>query len=133
MAIVIETYSTSIAALGAVTALMLLQLVVADVVGIVNKHVPGSKIPDDHDNLLFRAARTVANTNESIGIFICALLFCFLSNASPDYTAHASWAYFCFRAIYAFCYYANIPTLRSVSFGLSLLSLLGLMLVGLLT
>lgn len=120
-------------AFAAVASLMLLQLVVADVLGIMNKHVPGTKIPDDHSNVLFRAARTVSNTNESIAIFICGLLFNILSGASPDYTAHASWSYFSFRTIYAICYYTNIPALRSMSFGLSLLSLLALLAVGVLT
>lgn len=69
-----QTYSMTIAALGSVAVLMLCQLLIADVVGLRTKHVPGSQVPTDHDNLLFRASRVVANTNESIAIFILAVI-----------------------------------------------------------
>ncbi len=130
MEALIATYSSSITALGAVAALMLLQVLVVDLLGIMNKHVPGSPVAADHSNALFRATRTVGNTNESVAIFICALLFCLLSSASPTYTAYAAWGYLLSRLAYAVCYYANLQILRSVTFGVSLLALGALIFIG---
>ena len=130
---VIEPYAGSVAAFGAAAALMLVQLVIADVTGIVRKHAPGTAVREDHSDVLFRVTRTVANTNESIGIFVCALLFCVLAAASPWYTAVAAWAYVGFRLVYAICYYSNLQTARSIAFGLSVASLLALLIIGTVT
>ena len=129
----LASYGASVAALGAVGALMLVQLLIADVTGIKSKHTPGTAVEGDHSDVLFRVSRTVANTNESVAIFVCALLFCILGSASPAYTAGAAWTYVVLRLVYAICYYANLQTLRSISFALSLVSLLVLLLIGLLT
>jgi len=112
---------------------MLIQLIISDATGILRKHIPGTKVADDHGDLLFRVSRTVANTNESIAIFICGLLFCILSGASAVFTAYAAWSYFGFRVAYAICYYFNIQILRSVSFALSVVALLTLLLIGIFT
>ena len=133
METIFNIYGTSIYAVGAVAALALIQLLVADVIGITRKHVPGTSVQGDHSSLLFRVTRTVANTNESIAIFVCALLFCILSSASPTYTAYAAWTYVCARTLYAFCYYANLQTARSICFGVVALSLFALILIGYLT
>ncbi len=127
------TYSSSVTALGAVAALMLAQVLVVDFLGIINKHIPGSPVATDHANTLFRATRTVGNTNESIAIFICALLFCMFVSASPTYTAYATWGYVLSRMAYAVCYYTNLQILRSVTFGISLLALGALIFVGVFT
>ncbi|MEZ5570379.1 MAG: MAPEG family protein [Halioglobus sp.] len=124
-------YESTVLALGAMAALMLVQLIVADVVGIRSKHSPGSAVPADHANLLFRSTRTVANTNESVAIFVLATLFCIYSSASPSYTAYAAWSFVASRAVYAVCYYGNLQLLRSVTFGIALLCLLALMAIGL--
>ena len=105
-------YAGSVLALGAMALLMLVQLLVADVIGIRAKHVPGTPVLADHQSLLFRTTRTVANTNESIAVFILAILFCILSGASPAYTAYAAWAFVLSRALYAVFYYCNLQTLR---------------------
>lgn len=112
---------------------MFVQLLVADVLGIRNKHVPGTPVEPDHSNLLFRASRAVANTNESVAIFVCALLYCTLGYAHPIYTAYLAWAFVLARALYAVCYYANLQTPRSICFGLSLLILLAMLVVGAVT
>ncbi|GAA5317567.1 MAG: hypothetical protein AseanaTS_27720 [Candidatus Pelagadaptatus aseana] len=125
-----QTYSITIAALGALSALMFCQLIVADVVGVRAKHLPGSSVPTDHSNLLFRTTRTVANTNESIAIFILAVLFCVLSGASPTVTAYGAWGFVISRALYAICYYANLPLLRSTTFALALLAIVALLITG---
>ena len=130
---IFTTYSSTIFALGATATLALIQLLVADVVGLSRKHTPGTPVLGGHDDALFRVTRTVANTNESIAIFVCAILFCILSSASPAYTAYAAWTYVCARTIYAVCYYSNLQTMRSICFVIVALSLLALILVGFLT
>lgn len=127
-----DTYSTTIFALGAIAALALIQLLVADVVGIIRRRVPGTPIDGDHSDLLFRVTRTVENTNESIAIFVCALLLCILSSASPTLTAYAAWTYVCARVVYAFCYYTNLQSMRSMCFGVIALALLALIIIGVL-
>lgn len=122
----VSGYQSSVVALGAVAVLMFIQLLVADFIGIRNKHVPGSAIPSDHGLLLFRAARTVANTNESIGVFIAAFVFAVFSGAPPAWVAYSAWGFVVARAIYAVLYYANLQTLRSVSFAFVLLSIASL-------
>ena len=124
------TYSSAIAALGGLGALMLVQLLISDVLGIVKKHVPGTPVEANHGSTLFRVSRAVANTNESVAVFICALLYCTLGYANPLYTAYLAWAFVFARALYALCYYANLQTFRSICFGVSLLILLGMLVVG---
>lgn len=124
-------YESSILALGAMALLMFLQLVFADLVGIKFKHLPGGSVPADHESLLFRSTRTVANTNESVAIFVLAILFCILSNASASFTAYASWGFVAARLAYAVFYYSNLKLWRSVTFGISLLCLLVLLVIGL--
>lgn len=125
-----QTYSMTIAALGSVAVLMLCQLLIADVVGLRTKHVPGSQVPTDHDNLLFRASRVVANTNESIAIFILAVLFCLVSGAPASVTGYSAWAFVITRVLYAVCYYLNWQLLRSAMFGLCLVALAALLVSG---
>lgn len=125
-------YESTFMALGAMALLMFVQLVFADLVGIKFKHLPGAAIPADHGKLLFRAARTVANTNESIAIFVLAVLFCIFSEAAANHTAYAAWAFVSARLLYALCYYGNVQLLRSVVFGISLLCLLALVVIGVL-
>ena len=110
--------------------MLLVQLLIADIVAIKHKHTPGYPIEPDHDSFLFRAARAHSNTNESIAIFVLVALFCILSNAQPVYTAYASWGFVLTRTAYALCYYFNFRTCRSVVFGISLLFLFLLLVLG---
>jgi uncharacterized MAPEG superfamily protein len=130
---ILQTYQYTIYAMGAMSLLLLLQLLFADVVGIRSKHIPGAAVAADHNDLLFRASRTVANTNESIAVFILATVFCIFTNASPHYTAYAAWGFVAARAIYALFYYFNLKLLRSTIFGVSVLCLASLIAVGFLT
>ena len=125
-----QTYSMTILALGVLAIAMFVQLLVADVIGLRSGHVPGSLAPADHDNLLFRATRTVANANESIAIFVLAIFFCMLSGAPAGPTAYAAWAFVIARVLYAICYYANLKVLRSSVFSISLLAIAALLIIG---
>lgn len=127
-----ETYEHTILALGALALLMFCQLIIVDLVGIKQKHLPGASIEADHSSFLFRSSRAVANINESIGVFILLVLFCILSGASPQYTSYAAWGYVTARFFYTLCYYFNFQILRSICFSLSLFALLALFLIGLL-
>ena len=129
---IISTYTYTITAIGSLAFLMLVQFLIADIAGIRSKHLPGSTVSVDHKDFLFRATRSVANTNESIAIFILAIIFCILSNASPLATSYAAWAFVIARFFYALCYYFNIKIMRSIIFGISLLALTALLIIGLL-
>lgn len=127
---ILEAYNTTMFALGAFALLMLIQVVVADVQGIKARHVPGTPVEPNHGNSLFRASRVVANTNESAAIFILLAIYAIGLGASPAWTGYLSIGYVVMRAIYAVFYYLNQPTLRSVSFAVSLLLLAALFGVG---
>ena len=125
-----QTYSSVITAMGTLAFLMLCQVLVVDVLGIRANHIPGSQVPADHGNLLFRATRTVANTNEIIAVFILAVSFCLFSAASPSLTAYATWTFVAARFLFSLCYYSNLQRLRSTMFGVSLAALAALIFVG---
>jgi uncharacterized MAPEG superfamily protein len=127
---ILQAYQSTISAMGAMSLLLFCQLLVADAVGIRSGHTPGATVGTDHDKLLFRVTRTVANSNESIAVFILAVLFCIFAKASPQYTAYAAWGFVVSRAAYALCYYFNIKLLRSVIFGVALICLLSLIVLG---
>jgi uncharacterized MAPEG superfamily protein len=125
-----HAYAYTIAAIGSLAFLMFCQVLVVDFVGLRSKHLPGSTVAADHNNLLFRVSRTVANTNEVIAIFVLAAIFCILSGASPGATAYAAWAFVITRFLFALCYYFNFQVFRSVMFGCSLLALAALLIIG---
>ena len=122
----VSLYHTTIAALAAVGGLQFVQLLVADAAGIKSGHKPGSSPEANHQKFHFRSVRTVANTNESLGIFIVFALAGILGAADPKWLGWCAWAYVIARAVYAMCYWFNIKTLRSVVFGVVLLALLGM-------
>ena len=119
-------YQSAIAAFAVVGGLQFVQLLVADVAGLKNGHVPGKTPEATHRSFHFRSVRTVANMNESLGIFIIFLVAGILSGADPVWFARCAWAYTIARIVYAFCYWFNIKTMRSIVFGVALLGLLGM-------
>jgi uncharacterized membrane protein YecN with MAPEG domain len=68
---------------GVIALLMHMQVLVLDVLGLRAKHLPGTPVEANHGSPIFRASRTVANTNETIAVFILALMFCVLAQATP--------------------------------------------------
>ncbi len=127
---IIEMYASAIWSMGATAGLLLVQMLVVDVVGIRAKHVPGAPVAADHNNLLFRVTRAHANTNESIGVFILVLLFGMASSAAPSWVNGLAWVYVAGRVGHMLCYYANLKLVRSIAFGISLVALIGLLVVG---
>jgi uncharacterized MAPEG superfamily protein len=125
----IETYYITVLTIGIVGFLSLVQLLVADLTAIKQKHTPGYPINPDHENFLFRATRVHFNLNESIAIFILFALFGILSSCSPYWLNTFSSIYLISRILYMSFYYANLKLARSVAFGLSMIGLLGMFLV----
>jgi uncharacterized MAPEG superfamily protein len=123
-------YEHTVYAWAALGGLLLVQLLAADFLSIRARHVPGTPPEQTHDNPLFRASRVVGNTNESLGIYIVLVLLCVGNGADADYTAWLSWTYVALRGVYAICYYLNLALLRSIVFGLTLLVLTGMLVVG---
>jgi uncharacterized MAPEG superfamily protein len=123
-------YAPTIVALGAMAALLLLQLLVADVAGIAAGHVPGTPVEARHDLFLFRANRAHANTNETIAAFILLSVFGIFAGASPSWQNGLAWTFVLARASHMLCYYGDLRLLRSASFGIAVIALVGMLVIG---
>jgi uncharacterized MAPEG superfamily protein len=123
-------YVPTIWALGMSGALLLTQLVVADVTGIRARHQPGTPVEADHSSFLFRATRAHANTNESIAAFVLLALFGMLSVAAPGWLNALAWIYVAARLAHMVFYYAGAQLARSVAFAAGLAALFGMLIVG---
>lgn len=123
-------YGTTIAALGAMGGLLLVQLIVLDVAGIRAGHMPGSAVTGGHDDFLFRATRAHANTNESIAAFVLLALFGIFRHAAPGWLNACAVAYVVGRAAHMLCYYADLRLLRSGAFAVAFLALAAMSVVG---
>lgn len=129
----LNPYLLTLWAVGATAGLLLLQMLVLDYAGIKAKHLPGAPVPADHGNFLFRATRAHANTNESIAAFILLVLFGILTAASARWLGVFAWVYVGGRIGHMLCYYADLRLPRSISFGVALVGLLGMLTVGVFT
>jgi uncharacterized MAPEG superfamily protein len=120
-------YMPTIASFGIIGSMLLVQLLVADIAGIVHKNVPGAPIPTDHSKLLFRAHRAHANTNESVAAFIALTLFALAVSATPSWLNALCQLYIAGRLGHMVCYYANLKIPRSIFFAISVLALFGIL------
>ncbi len=125
----LEAYRLTLLLVGLTGLLLLLQLVIADLIGIAQKHVPGYPVANDHSSLLFRAVRAHANTNESVVIFVLFVAFGIVSAANPTLLNAFSLTYFLARIAHALCYYLGFGIPRSMFFGISLIGLAGMFVV----
>lgn len=123
-------YTSTIISFGAIAALLLIQLLIADLAAIKVRHLPGAPIEANHGNFLFRAARAYANTNETIAAFILLALFGILSGASPEWLNIFAWVYVGARLAHMLCYYLNLQLLRSMVFGVGVVALFGMLGIG---
>jgi len=119
-------YRHTIAVMASAGLLLVVQLLVADLAAIRHHHKAGYPIPADSSKFIFRAARAHANTNESIAAFALLSLSSMLLSASPPWVNALSITWLTCRLAHMGFYYANIKMGRSIAFGLSLLTLLGL-------
>ncbi|WP_223787121.1 MAPEG family protein [Marinicella meishanensis] len=132
MSEILLSYPTAVLVLGMTAALSLFQLLLFDAMAIKLKHPPGYPIESSHKNLLFRLSRAHANTNETMGVMILLFLFAVLSAADPLWVNRLMLAYLVTRVLHMVCYYLAWSTARAVMFSLSIVSLLGLLVVGML-
>lgn len=123
-------HAPTIISFGAIAALLLIQLVIADLAAIKVRHLPGAPIEANHSNFLFRAARAYANTNETIAAFILLALFGILSGASSEWLNIFAWVYVGARLAHMLSYYLNLQLLRSIVFGVGLVALFSMLVVG---
>jgi len=121
---------STVLAMGAIAGLLLVQILVVDVTAIRARHKPGAPVEPDHRNFLFRAVRAHANTNESLAAFILLALFGIFSSAAPAWINALSWVYVAARLAHMLCYYADLRLARSISFGIGLAALVGLLVTG---
>lgn len=119
-------YHTTLTAIALGGLLLVVQLVIADLTAIRNKHKAGYPIPADSNSFLFRAARAHINTNESIAAFAVFGVAGVLLGASPGWLNGLSVLWLASRLAHMAFYYANRKPMRSLSFAVSLVSLLGM-------
>ena len=125
-----EAYKITVLVLGLSGFLFWIQLALVDILGIKLKHTPGFTVEQSHSSFLFRANRALFNSNESIGILILLSLFAMLSSANPEWLNGFAVAYFVGRVLHMVCYYLNLKLLRSASFAISFVALLGMFIIG---
>ncbi len=123
-------YRATVAAMGTMGGLLLLQIIVLDIAGVRAGHVPGAPVTGGHDDFLFRAFRAHANTNESLAAFILLALFGILRTASPWGLNVCATVFVAARLAHMLCYYADVKLLRSASFVVAFLALVGMLVVG---
>jgi len=126
----IEPYKITVLVMGLSGLTFFIQLLVADIIGLKSCHIPGYPIEPSHKSLHFRSTRALSNTNESVAIFILLVCFSILSSANPHILNICAIVYLVGRVGHMLCYYANLKLLRSISFGVSLLGLAAIFIVG---
>ncbi len=122
-------YGSTLAAFVCLGGVYLVQVLVSDVVAIRAGHVPGMPVATGHGDLLFRTTRALANTNESLAIFILLSLSAVLLGASATWTNRLTWTFVLARAAHMLAYYADQRTLRSAIFTVGVVALVGLLVV----
>jgi uncharacterized MAPEG superfamily protein len=122
-------YSSALTAALALAALVLLQVLVADLAGIRARHVPGMPVAGGHGDFHFRATRAHANTNENLPVLVLLLLLAVLLRADPRWTGLAAWTFTAARAGHMLCYYLDLRTARSIAFGAGLLAQFALLVI----
>ena len=127
----LQPYALSIWCFLFIGGLLLVQLLIADVVGLTRGHVPGTAVAAAHESFHFRATRSHANTNESIASYILLGLAGMAVGADPQWLNGLSAAYCVSRVGHMVCYLAGWSIARSVSFVFSLLALFGMFAAGL--
>lgn len=122
----LEAYTWTLGAMAAMGGMMLVQILIVDFAGIRARHLPGAPVPVDHKNILFRATRAHANTNESIAVFILLAAVGVLAGARAEWLAWLTWTYVGARLLHMLFYYADLRWQRSTAFGVGLVALLGM-------
>lgn len=122
-------YQGLLTASAVLAALMLAQLLVADVAGMRAKHVPGMPVTGGHGDFHFRATRAHANTNENLPVQVLLIVVAVLLAADPRWSAGAAWAFTAARAGHMAFYYFDLRLARSIAFGVGVTAQLALLVV----
>lgn len=119
-------YALTLSAMVAAGFLFLVQLVIADITAIRAGHKAGFPIPANSDSFLFRAARSHANTGESIPAFALFAVAGVMAAADAAWLGGFAWGWVGCRVLHMAFYYGNQKLLRSTAFGVSLIMLIGM-------
>jgi uncharacterized MAPEG superfamily protein len=125
----LDPYASTLTGLVCLAGLYMVQALVADVVGIRAGHVPGMPVTSGHGDLLFRATRAQANTNENLPIFLLLSVSAILLGANATWTNRLVWIFVGGRAAHMVAYYADLRLLRSAMFTVATVALIGLLVV----
>jgi uncharacterized MAPEG superfamily protein len=120
-------YTSALAACVTLGGLIFIQVLVADVAGMKAKHVPGMPVTEGHASFHFRAVRALANTNETLALFVLLLIAALLLQARPGWVNALVWTFTAARALHMGCYYARWSLARSAAFSVGLLAQFGLL------
>jgi uncharacterized MAPEG superfamily protein len=115
-----------------VGSLYVVQALVADVVAMRRRHVPGMPVAAGHDDFLFRSVRAQANTNENLPVFVLVSLAAILLGAGPWWTNRFAWGFAGARLAHMLAYYADLRLARSAAFTLSFACVIGLLITAVL-
>jgi len=122
-------YQGLLCASAVLAALVIAQVLVADLAGMKAKHVPGMPVTGGHGDFHFRATRAHANTNENLPVQVLLTLLALLLAADPRWSAGAAWAFAAARAGHMTFYYFDLRLARSVAFGVGLAAQVALLIV----
>ena len=122
-------YQSLLAASAVLAALVMIQVLVADIAAMQVKHVPGMPVTGGHGSFHFRATRAHGNTNENLPVQVLLTVVAVLLAANPRWSAAAAWAFAAARAGHMFFYYFDLRLARSVAFGAGLAAQLALLIV----
>lgn len=125
---ILAVYGPAVTACVVLAALILVQVLVADFAGIKARHVPGMPVAEGHGSFLFRAVRALANTNETLGLFLLLMGCALLLQAAPSWVNTLAWVYVAARGAHTAAYYARLGRTRGLVFGIGLAAQAGLLL-----
>ena len=124
-----DSYTTVSLCVLVLALLMIVQLLVADIAGLMARHTPGTSVTQEHSSFLFRSVRALANTNESVAIFILLVGLTVVYGVDPERAGWAAITFVAGRVVHSICYWADLRILRSVAFAFALIGLLGMTLL----
>ena len=122
-------YHSTLVACAVLSGLLMIQVLVADLASMKEKHVPGMPVTSGHASFHFRAVRALGNTNETLPLFLLLAGLALLLGANAQWTNALAWVYVAARAGHMAFYYARIGMARSIAFGISLGAQFALMLL----
>lgn len=122
----IETYGFALFAAGALALLYVVQVIIGDLAIDAARHTPGTPVPGAHDNWLFRATRTCANSLENMPPFWALVAVAAAVGAAPGWVNALALTFLLCRLVHMGAYYADLRVVRGYSWMAGLVVMLGL-------